>query len=222
MFPLPTTGASVLVAGTHANNIGLQCGGWTITWQGRAGNITEGTTIYEGIEQVVTRGGAHSIHYLPSPQSTRDWRRVDDTVARINPDVAIVVVGEMPYAEVYGDDNSLQLSDGSIRLVTAVCGASPVCVMVLISGRPLDLTPVLSHVDALVAAWLPGSEGAGVADALFDPSIEFQGKLPVTWFKGVGQLPMVYWDEGYDPLYPLGYGLKKSGRESTYNNVRIE
>ena len=222
MFPLPVRGARILVAGTHANDIGLQCGGWTITWQGRAGNVTKGTTIYEGITDVAVRRGARAIHYLPSPHSARDWRRVDDTVRRFHPDVAVVVVGERPYAEVYGDDSRLQLPDDGVRLVKTVCGASPLCAVILISGRPLDLAPILPHADALVAAWLPGSEGAGVADALLDPSVDFQGRLPVTWFKSVRQLPMVYGDRDYDPLYPLGYGLKKGASGNTSSDIRVE
>lgn len=118
---------------------------------------------------------------------------------------SIVVVGEPPYAETAGDSMNLTISKTGIDTMSIVCGSTK-CVVVLISGRPLVVQPHLSYIDALVAAWLPGSEGQGVADVLFG-DYEFRGKLPRTWFKNVDQLPMNVGDKDYDPLYPFGFGL---------------
>nr|GMD50658.1 lysosomal beta glucosidase-like [Ipomoea batatas] len=118
---------------------------------------------------------------------------------------AIVVVGEHPYAEYDGDNMNLTIPDPGPATITTVC-ENIKCVVVLISGRPLVLEPYLPKMDALVAAWLPGSEGQGVADVLFG-DYEFTGKLPRTWFKTIDQLPMNIGDSHYDPLFPFGFGL---------------
>ena len=118
---------------------------------------------------------------------------------------AIVVVGEPPYAETAGDSENLTLADPGPTVINNVCGAVR-CVVVIISGRPLVIEPYMNTIDALVAAWLPGTEGQGVADVLFGDH-EFTGKLARTWFKTVDQLPMNKDDPHYDPLFPLGFGL---------------
>lgn len=118
---------------------------------------------------------------------------------------AIVVVGEPPYAETDGDNLNLTIPDPGPSVITNVCG-SVKCVVVLITGRPVVIQPYLAQIDALVAAWLPGTEGQGVADVLFG-DYGFTGKLPRTWFKNVDQLPMNVGDLHYDPLFPFGYGL---------------
>ncbi|KAL3820757.1 hypothetical protein ACJIZ3_006662 [Penstemon smallii] len=118
---------------------------------------------------------------------------------------AIVVVGEHPYAESAGDNTNLTIHEPGLSTMTNICGITK-CVVVLISGRPLVIEPYLSSIDALVAAWLPGSEGQGVADVLFG-DYGFTGKLPRTWFKTVDQLPMNVGDKHYDPLFPFGFGL---------------
>ncbi|XP_019197801.1 PREDICTED: lysosomal beta glucosidase-like [Ipomoea nil] len=197
LLPLPKKAAKILVAGTHAHNSGNQCGGWTITWQGYPGNnITTGTTILTGISQAV------------DPKTT-------EVVYEENPDVefvksnnfsyAVVVVGESPYAEFFGDNLNLTIPDPGLNIISNVCQTVK-CVVVLISGRPLVIEPYLASIDALVAAWLPGSEGQGVADVLFG-DFPFTGKLPRTWFKNVDQLPMNVGDPNYDPLFPFGFGL---------------
>ncbi|KAJ6323213.1 hypothetical protein OIU77_012947 [Salix suchowensis] len=119
---------------------------------------------------------------------------------------AIVVVGEPPYAETAGDSMDLKMIDPGPSVISNVCEAVK-CVVVVISGRPLVIEPYLSSIDALVAAWLPGTEGQGVTDALFG-DYGFTGKLPRTWFKNVGQLPMNVGDRHYDPLFPYNFGLK--------------
>jgi beta-glucosidase len=118
---------------------------------------------------------------------------------------AIVVVGEQPYAETNGDNLNLTLPEPGPSIINNVCGAVK-CVVIVVSGRPLVVEPYLASVDALVAAWLPGSEGQGVADVLFG-DYGFTGKLARTWFKRVDQLPMNVGDQHYDPLFPFGFGL---------------
>ncbi|KAI3443372.1 hypothetical protein Pfo_000037 [Paulownia fortunei] len=195
LIPLPKKASKILVAGTHADNIGNQCGGWTIQWQGQTGNITVGTTILTAIKNTV------------DPES--------EIVFSENPDAgyvksnkfsyAIVVVGEPPYSETFGDSTNLTLPDPGPSVITNVC-ASVKCVVVLVTGRPVVIQPYLAQIDALVAAWYPGTQGQGVADVLFG-DYGFTGKLSHTWFKTVDQLPMNVGDRHYDPLFPFGYGL---------------
>ena len=118
---------------------------------------------------------------------------------------AIVVVGEAPYAETFGDNLTLTIPLGGGDTIKNVCG-SVKCLVILISGRPLVIKDYLPLVDAFVAAWLPGTEGQGVTDVIFG-DYGFHGKLPRTWFKSVDQLPMNVGDKHYDPLFPLGFGL---------------
>jgi len=118
---------------------------------------------------------------------------------------AIVVVGEPPYAETHGDNMKLEIPDPGPEIIRNVCGVTK-CVVIVISGRPLVIEPYVGMIDALVAAWLPGSEGQGVADVLYG-DYGFTGKLPRTWFKSVDQLPMNVGDPHYDPLFPFGFGL---------------
>lgn len=119
---------------------------------------------------------------------------------------AIVAVGESPYAETIGDNSELKIPFNGSHIVTAVAERIPTLV-ILISGRPLVLEPtVFEKTEALVAAWLPGSEGQGMADVIFG-DYDFEGKLPVSWFKTVEQLPLNARANSYDPLFPLGFGL---------------
>lgn len=114
-------------------------------------------------------------------------------------------MGEHPYAETNGDSLNLTIPDPGPSIITNVCD-SVKCVVIVISGRPVVIEPYLATMDALVAAWLPGTEGQGVADALFG-DYGFTGKLSFTWFKTVDQLPMNVGDPHYDPLFPFGFGL---------------
>ncbi|XP_051131836.1 uncharacterized protein LOC127251928 [Andrographis paniculata] len=195
LIPLPKRAFKVLVAGSHANDIGNQCGGWTIGWQGASGNTTIGTTILQGIKMTVTPDTKVVYHKEPSPEYLNSTK----------PSYAIVVVGESPYAEGNGDSLNLTLPENSYNTITNVCGHVR-CVVVLITGRPVVIQPYLPQIDALVAAWLPGTEGHGVADVLYG-NYGFSGKLPHTWFKTVDQLPMNVGDQHYDPLFPFGFGL---------------
>jgi len=197
LLPLDKNAQKILVVGAHANDIGLQCGGWTITWQGLRGNTTLGTTILQGIQQTV--GSSSEIVYKAVP---------DKNFAKGKGfDYAIVVIGEVPYAEFVGDNNNLTIPAPGIETVEYTCKAVK-CVVVIISGRPLVVPPyLLQSMDAFVAAWLPGTEGQGIADVLYG-DYDFTGKLSRTWFKSVDQLPMNVGDDYYDPLFPFGFGLK--------------
>eukprot|EP00258_Populus_trichocarpa_P015165 XP_006371173.1 uncharacterized protein LOC7469892 [Populus trichocarpa] len=196
LLPLPKKATKILVAGSHADNLGYQCGGWTIEWQGLGGNnLTSGTTILTAIKNTVDP--STEVVYKENPDA--------DFVKSNNFSYAIVVVGEPPYAETFGDSLNLTISEPGPSTIQNVCGTVK-CVTVIISGRPVVIQPYVSLMDALVAAWLPGSEGQGVADALFG-DYGFTGTLSRTWFKTVDQLPMNIGDQHYDPLFPFGFGL---------------
>lgn len=125
---------------------------------------------------------------------------------------AIVAVGEHPYAETKGDCLNLTMAEPGPNVIEKVCRKVK-CVVLVVSGRPLVMEPYVSSIDALVAAWLPGTEGQGIADVLFG-DYGFTGKLPHTWFRTVDQLPMNVGDPHYDPLYAFGYGLTTNPIES--------
>ncbi|KAJ4720515.1 Beta-glucosidase [Melia azedarach] len=197
LLPLPKKAPKILVAGSHADNLGYQCGGWTINWQGFSGNnLTRGTTVLGAVRSAVDP--STEVVYRENPDS--------DFVKSNNFDYAIVAVGEAPYAETGGDSLNLTMLDPGPSVISNACGAVK-CVVVVISGRPIVMEPYVSSIDALVAAWLPGTEGQGVTDMLFG-DYGFGGKLPRTWFKTVDQLPMNVGDAHYDPLFPFDFGLK--------------
>ncbi|CAN6271323.1 unnamed protein product [Urochloa humidicola] len=200
LLPLPKKShGSILVAGSHADDLGSQCGGWTITWQGLTGNnLTAGTTILDGIKSAVVPGT--DVVYSENPDAGFIQQNKDKF------DYAIVVVGEPPYSEQFGDNLNLTIPAPGPDVIQNVCGSIK-CVVVLISGRPLVMEPYIGAIDALVAAWLPGTEGNGVTDVLFG-DYGFTGKLSRTWFRSVDQLPMNVGDAHYDPLFPFGFGLE--------------
>ncbi|MGV9451441.1 glycoside hydrolase family 3 protein [Streptomyces sp. NPDC003635] len=182
----------VYVAGSNADDIGNQSGGWTITWQGSSGDITPGTTILEAM-----RKNAPRLTYSKDASAPTDGH-----------DVGVVVVGETPYAEGVGDvgnGHDLRLSAADQAAVDTVCAAMK-CAVLIVSGRPQLLGDRLADIDALVASWLPGTEGDGVADVLYGKR-PFTGQLPVTWPKSETQLPINVGDASYDPQFPYGWGL---------------
>ncbi|CAN1271786.1 Beta-glucosidase BoGH3B [Linum perenne] len=200
LMPLSKKVARILVAGSHADNLGYQCGGWSIEWQGFSGNDrTSGTTILSAIRATVDPTTEIVYHENPDPQYL--------TTNSNTFSYAIVIVGEHPYAESAGDNTNLTIPEPGPTTIQNVC-RSMKCVVIIISGRPLVIEPYVDTIDALVAAWLPGTEGRGVADVLFGDH-GFSGKLPRTWFKRVDQLPMNVGENelGFDPLYPFGFGL---------------
>ncbi|PHU14421.1 hypothetical protein BC332_15626 [Capsicum chinense] len=196
LLPLPKKATKILVAGSHTDNLGYQCGGWTMSWQGIGGNdLTTGTTILNAVK--------NTVH--PSTQVVYHDNPDMNFVKSNHFSYAIVVVGETPYAEMFGDSANLTIAQPGPSTISNVCGVVK-CLVIVISGRPVVIDPYLANIDALVAAWLPGSEGQGVADVLFG-DYGFTGKLARTWFKSVDQLPMNVGDPHYDPLFPFGFGL---------------
>jgi beta-glucosidase len=209
---LPVRGRQdVYVAGSNADNIGNQAGGWTLTWQGGSTNVIPGTTILDGIRQDA-RGRVTYSEDASAPISRHA--------------TGIVVVGETPYAEGFGDVNGplwaydpgdngvprpvkdMQISAADKAAIDKVCRQAKRCVVVIVSGRPLIIDRAqLREIDGLVAAWLPGSEGTGVADTLFGVR-PFTGRLPVSWPRTLAQEPINVGDRHYDPLFPFGYGLR--------------
>ncbi|KAL2536003.1 Glycosyl hydrolase family protein [Forsythia ovata] len=201
LLPLPKTTRKILVAGSHANDIGNQCGGWTIEWNGLSGNITVGTTILDAVKNTVDP--LTEVVYNVNPNA--------EFVKSENFDFAIVAIGELPYVETRGDSKTLTVAEPGYSTLTNVC-ESVKCVVIIISGRPVVIEPYLKKIDALVAAWLPGTEGQGIADVLFG-NYGFSGKLARTWFRSVDQLPMNVGDPHYDPLFPFGFGLETTPME---------
>ncbi|WP_393077822.1 glycoside hydrolase family 3 N-terminal domain-containing protein [Streptomyces sp. LN704] len=182
----------VYVAGSNADDLGNQTGGWTITWQGSSGKNTDGTTILEGMK----RAGGDVTYSKDASAPTGGY------------DVGVVVVGETPYAEGVGDvgnGNDLELTAADKAAVDKVCAAMK-CAVLIVSGRPQLIGDRLGDIDALVASWLPGTEGDGVADVLYGRR-PFTGQLPVTWPKSEAQLPINVGDTAYDPQFPYGWGL---------------
>ncbi len=181
------------VAGVGADNLGMQCGGWTINWQGAMTNqIPGGTTILEAIKNAVSK-------------DTKVTYSKDGTGAE-GADVAVVVLGEKPYAEYEGDSVNLSLAPENFQTLANVKRAGIPTAVILLSGRPVILGAILDQADALLAAWLPGSEGQGVADVLFG-DYSPTGKLSHSWPRSVSQLPINAGDKDYDPLFKLGYQL---------------
>ncbi|MGV9341592.1 glycoside hydrolase family 3 protein [Streptomyces sp. NPDC003688] len=182
----------VYVAGSNADDIGNQTGGWTVTWQGASGNTVPGTTILQGMR----KAGGDVTYSKDASAPTKGY------------DVGVVVVGETPYAEGVGDvgnGHSLQLSAADRAAVDKVCAAMK-CAVLIVSGRPQLIGDQLGRINALVASWLPGAEGDGVADVLYGRRA-FTGQLPVTWPRSEAQLPINVGDASYDPQYPYGWGL---------------
>ncbi len=210
-LPLSSRDSRVYVAGSNADNIGNQAGGWTLTWQGGSTNVIPGDTVLDAIES----------------QSQRPVTFSQDASARVPRGAdGVVVVGETPYAEGFGDvggpewaydpgdnnvprpEKTMQLSDADKEAIRTVCDRAATCTVLVISGRPMVIEPdLLRQVDALVASWLPGSEGKGVSDVLFGRK-PFTGRLPVSWPRSVEQEPINVGDADYDPLFRYGFGKR--------------
>ncbi|GHJ47774.1 beta-glucosidase [Catellatospora sp. TT07R-123] len=186
-------GGKVFVAGKNADDLGNQSGGWTITWQGGSGPTTVGTTILDGIREVA--GPDTTVTYA------RDGKGVDRSYR-----AAIAVVGEKPYAEYEGDrPDGLRLDDEDRQTIANLRAAGIPVIVVLVSGRPLEIASEVPGWNALLAAWLPGTEGAGVADILFGVGAP-TGKTPMTWPGAKAHEPINPGD-GQPALFPQGFGL---------------
>jgi beta-glucosidase len=198
-LPLPKKMSRLVVAGKAADDLGIQCGGWTIDWQGRTGEVTTGgTTILAAIRKSVATGTA--VVFSP------------DGANAAGADAAVVVVGELPYAEMKGDGADLHLSKEDVALIERVKRSGLPVVTVLLSGRPLILGNALEKSDAFVAAWLPGTEGQGVADVLFG-DCPATGKLPCTWPTSMDQYtgPPTRVAKAQ---FPYGFGLSCGSSDS--------
>jgi beta-glucosidase len=211
-LPLSST-ANVYVAGSNADNLGNQVGGWTVTWQGASGATDVGTTVLAGMRQ-----DAPNAHFTYSQ---------DASAPTAGYDAGVVVVGETPYAEGVGDvgnGKTVDLTAADRAAVDKVCAAMK-CVVLIVSGRPMNISAIQGEADSIVEAWLPGSEGEGVADTLFGKTA-FTGRLPDTWNKQVDttttpQDVAVPGPTGaYDPLYPYGWGLRTDSAKARVTAVR--
>lgn len=192
-LPLARTARRIHVAGRSADNLGFQTGGWTIDWQGKSGEVMPGgTTVLQAIRKAA--GTGTQVTFAENGSGAN------------GADVGVVVIGEPPYAEMRGDRDNLALDPADVAAVNAMKAAGIPVVVVLMSGRPMILGSVLDQADALVAAWLPGTEGDGVADVLFG-AYRPTGKLSFSWPRSMAQIPINVGDANYNPLFPVGYGL---------------
>jgi beta-glucosidase len=205
LLPLSKS-ATIALGGKTADNIGNQCGGWTVTWQGMSGNVTTGgTTVRAALESVLTTS---RVNYALDGSSTGNGSTV-----------GVAVIGETPYSEGCGDiptpvggtsctnrPSTLEVDSADVAVVQKMKSAGLKTVVVLVTGRPLILDQILPIADAIVVAWLPGTEGAGVTDVLFG-DVHPTGKLPRTWPSSMSQIPINVGDANYNPLYPYAYGL---------------
>lgn len=194
VLPLKGTHPRIHVAGRGADDLGRQCGGWTISWQGKPGEVTTGgTTILAALRRQAAPGT--EITFSP------------DGSGATGASVGVVVIGEDPYAEGKGDRTDLTVSKEDAAAVARMKSAGIPVVVVVLSGRPLILGEVAEQADALVAAWLPGTEGGGVTDVLFGDAKPV-GKLSFTWPRSMDQVPLGHNQApAGNPLYPLGFGL---------------
>lgn len=193
-LPLARDAAQVFVAGQGADDLGLQCGGWTIEWMGQMGPLTTGTTLLEALRATLAPG---AVHYAAGGEFDAD----------ATAGVGVVVLAEPPYAEGVGDRANLALRPAEVELVQRVRARCQRVVLVLYSGRPLLLNAVLDQCDAVVAAWLPGTEAQGLADVLCGDA-PFTGKLSFNWPRSMAQVPRSALQASSDgPLWPVGYGL---------------
>jgi beta-glucosidase len=192
-LPISKGLARVHVAGKSADDIGNQCGGWTVAWQGQSGDVTPGgTTIFKAIQNAVSK-------------KTKVTFSKDGTDAA-GADLGVVVIGETPYAEMLGDREDLSLAQEDVAAIENMKKAGIPVVAVLVSGRPLIIDKALDKCDAFIAAWLPGTEGQGVADVLFG-DYKPTGKLSFSWPRSMAQIPINFGDANYDPLFKYGFGL---------------
>lgn len=181
---------NIHLAGKNADDLGHQMGGWSIWWQGGSGDLTEGTSIFEGFQSLSNASVSISA--------------TGNDIG--NADIGIAVIGETPYAEGAGDRDDLRISREDVQVVKNLKASGKPVVVILVSGRPLILDEIMDDADAIVGAWLPGTEGDGVAEIIygdFNPT----GVLPVSWPRSNSQLPINIGDSDYDPLFEYGFGL---------------
>jgi len=204
-LPLDKNVSGIALGGKTGDNIGNQCGGWTVTWQGASGAIVPGTTVKQALESVAPG----KVFYALDGSANGSGAAT----------VGIAVIGETPYSEGCGDiptpvggtscvsrPSTLDLDAGDVAVVQKMKQAGLKTVVVLVVGRPVIIDKILPMADAIVVAWLPGTEAAGITDVLFG-DVHPSGKLPHNWPRSMSQIPINQGDANYDPLYPYGYGL---------------
>jgi beta-glucosidase len=202
-LPLSKSVAGVALGGKTGDNVGNQCGGWTVSWQGMTGDVTPGTTVKAALEGVVPGKVSYAL----------------DGTATSGAEVGIAVIGETPYSEGCGDipapvggnscyqrPTTLSLDAADVEVVQRMKQAGLRTVVVLVVGRPMIIDSIIDVADAIVVAWLPGTEGAGITDVLFG-DVKPTGKLPHSWPRSEAQIPINHGDASYDPLFPYGFGL---------------
>ncbi len=192
VLPLSKENKKILVIGSAADDIGMQCGGWTVTWQGNTGKVQPGTTILQAIKSSVA--SSSSVTFSADGNGAE------------NADIIIAVIGETPYAEMKGDKNDLSISTRDVNLISKVSASGKPIVTILLSGRPMIIDKVLPKSNSFLAAWLPGTQGEGVADILFG-DYSPKGKLSHSWPRNNNQIPINVGDTNYDPLFAYGFGL---------------
>lgn len=205
ILPLDKNNSRYLIAGNLANDLGALCGGWSISWQGSNGNITEGTNI---LEAIVELNETSEILYSPSGSFTGEV------------DAAVVVIGENPYAEGAGDKSDLRIEDNQVELIKSIKEKGVPVICIIVSGRPMIIGEILPYTDAVIAAWLPGTEATGIADILFGDYLP-KGKLSYTWPRNMRQLPINFGDDDYNPLYEYKHGLQDFPKEVTSQDLLV-
>ncbi len=199
LLPLPKNSGHILIAGSGADNIGRQCGAWTVEWQGIDGNWLPGaTSILQGIKQTV------------SPNSKVEYEKDANFYDQsMTADVGIVIISEKPYAEGWGDNAQPRLEASDILAIDRIKALAKKVVIVTVTGRPIMMSAEIGQSNAMVAAWLPGSEGQGIADVLFG-DVPFKAVLPLAWPASTSQLPIATngtTANGENPLFERGFGL---------------
>lgn len=203
LLPLSKNVNGIALGGKTGENIGNQCGGWTVSWQGMSGAVTDGTTVRQALESVLPGKVTYAL----------------DGSATTGAAVGIAVIGETPYSEGCGDipipvggtsctnrPTTLNLDAADVEVVQRMKQAGLPTVVVLVVGRPMIIEPILGLADAIVVAWLPGSEAQGITDVLFGDVVP-TGKLPHSWPRSMSQIPINEGDANYDPLFAYGFGL---------------
>jgi beta-glucosidase len=198
VLPIAKSGKTVLLAGTAADDVGIATGGWTLSWQGKAGNLTEGTTLKEALAAQL----GSSLTYSADASFSGGTKA----------DVGIVVVGERPYAEGVGDTATMQLPPEDVALIAKTKPLVKRLVVIVYSGRPVMLDGITDQADAVIAAWLPGTEaGSGLADVLLGVK-PFTGQTSFTWPKTPADAARYGKTACQGAVYPYGYGLDATGK----------